>query len=52
MADGLHEHVLPKRNGSCFSPIRSNPSSSPHSGSPVFSGNLTSLNSYLSKTKM
>ncbi|KAG2560463.1 hypothetical protein PVAP13_8KG062900 [Panicum virgatum] len=51
MADGLYEPGLPKRNGSCFSPIRQNPSSSPPSGSPVFSGSLASLSSYLSKTK-
>ncbi|CAN6362397.1 unnamed protein product [Urochloa humidicola] len=51
MDEGLHELGLPKRNGSCFSPIRSKPSSSPPSGSPLFSGSLTSLSSYLSKTK-
>ena len=51
MADGLYEPGLPKRNGSCFSPIQQNPSSSPPSGSPVFSGSLASLSSYLSKTK-
>ncbi|KAG2556073.1 hypothetical protein PVAP13_8NG066700 [Panicum virgatum] len=51
MADGLSEPGLPKRNGSCFSPIRPNLSSSAPSGSPVFSGSLASLSSYLSKTK-
>ncbi|XP_066335035.1 filament-like plant protein 3 [Miscanthus floridulus] len=41
VADGLYEMGLPKRNGSCLSPLRSNQSS----------GGLPSLSSYLSKTK-
>jgi len=41
VADGLYEVGLPKRNGSCLSPLRSNQST----------GGLPSLSSYLSKTK-
>ncbi|AQK58552.1 Putative DUF869 domain containing family protein [Zea mays] len=41
VADGLYELGLPKRNGSCLSPLRSDPSPR----------GLPSLSSYLSKTK-
>ena len=41
VADGLYELGLPKRNGSCLSPLRSNQTS----------GGLPSLSSYLNKTK-
>ncbi|WVZ54096.1 hypothetical protein U9M48_004956 [Paspalum notatum var. saurae] len=51
MADGMYELGLPKRNGSCFSPLRLNPSSSPTAELPVLSAGLPSLSSYLSKTK-
>lgn len=52
LADGLCELDLPKRNGSCVSPMASNGSSSPSADMSVFAGGLTPLSSYLSKTKM
>ncbi|KAJ1274588.1 hypothetical protein BS78_05G073200 [Paspalum vaginatum] len=51
MAEGLYELGLPKRNGSCFTQLRSNPLPSPPAESPVLSAGLPSLSSYLSKTK-
>ncbi|TVU26654.1 hypothetical protein EJB05_29208, partial [Eragrostis curvula] len=51
LADGLYELDLPKSNGSCISPMPSNGSSSPPAEMSVFSGGLTSLSSYLSKTR-
>ncbi|KAL6870891.1 hypothetical protein ACP4OV_014739 [Aristida adscensionis] len=51
LADGLHDLDLPKRNGSCVSPIPSKQASSPPAEKSVFSGGLTSLSSYLSKTR-
>ncbi|KAL6653503.1 hypothetical protein ACP70R_009081 [Stipagrostis hirtigluma subsp. patula] len=51
LANGLYELDLPKRNGSCVSPIPSNQPSSPPAEMSVFSGGLTSLSSYLSKTR-
>jgi hypothetical protein len=50
LADGLYEPDLPKRNGRCVSPMPSN-GSSPPAETSVFSGGLTSLSSYLSKTR-
>uniref|UniRef100_A0A0A9FPF9 Filament-like plant protein n=1 Tax=Arundo donax TaxID=35708 RepID=A0A0A9FPF9_ARUDO len=51
LADGLYELDLPKRNGSCVSPIPSHQNTSPAAELSVLSGGLTSLSSYLSKTR-
>uniref|UniRef100_A0A0D9XPI1 Amidase domain-containing protein n=1 Tax=Leersia perrieri TaxID=77586 RepID=A0A0D9XPI1_9ORYZ len=58
-ANGLYDLDLPRSNGSCLSPIpqmQSSPipqmqSSSPPLGTSVFSGGLSSLGSYRSKTR-
>ncbi|XP_062182638.1 filament-like plant protein [Phragmites australis] len=51
LADGLYELDLPKRNGSCFSPVPLNQSPSSPAEMSVFSGGLTSISNYLSKTR-
>lgn len=50
-ANGLYDLDLPKSNGSCLSPIPRVQSSSTHSQTSVFSGGLSSLGSYRSKTR-
>uniref|UniRef100_J3N6C6 Filament-like plant protein n=1 Tax=Oryza brachyantha TaxID=4533 RepID=J3N6C6_ORYBR len=51
IADGLYDLDLPNSNGSCFSPIPHVQSSSTPLETSVFSGGLSTLGSYRSKTR-